>query len=654
MTLSEFLENKKERTQLPSEQPLNRYYERGQLPEDKSNDININSPNRSVGYPDLNIVYDMISDTIAERNFNLTTLTKGTAVIPSSMIPVTGVQLEEGNPTARRLQSMARSLEKVDANFADKSLKTLSLLLSKESSELYNKEASNIKGSGLAVDGFQGGKSSRDRTSLGVAPNRGTMAAGAPIDNEVFRKVHLRNYWKFQEDKPLRPPAFTQGSTSNAYKDLLNARLRGATTAKEDEKRGFLAGYGLSAKEFSELMLNDSVINSIDENHTSLEDYVNAFYYGIEAKRDFIIDSGRFTYGAVDNAWESPLGTIGPNGVMRAPTVTGNIHGRITLNISSFSADPAHTPYFRRQLLSLGNEVTWGNLYFDPRYVSQHGFDIKMINKSSYSHLTRPQFSWDSEDDSRGDSTKTAISVLAHRFPDFMGNMSYVFFATSENVVSALQAGVTSQNIIDVEPARILDINIKMPEAKVEQFSFVNREISVLSGAINMSHQASIKIRLDENLSIYNKVFAAAGILLGDDTTVFDSNNRGRIKNHYEPRLLNRPTVLRNTPAKMVSIDGVQYGIELETDLYVAYNLITNFLPLHDPTEASTPYSLDVVNYKHDDTNVLYSRFFIFRGVRFLGVPDLELSKDGANTDMSFNFTFKTIEEAEYGHSYEN
>ena len=114
---------------------------------------------------------------------------------------------------------MARSLEKVDAKFADKSLKTLSLLLSEESSGLYNKEASNIKGSGLAVDGFQGGKSSRDRTSLGVTPNRGTMAAGAPIDNEAFRKVHLRNYWKFQEDKPLRPPAFTQRSTSNAYKD---------------------------------------------------------------------------------------------------------------------------------------------------------------------------------------------------------------------------------------------------------------------------------------------------------------------------------------------------------------------------------------------------------------------------------------------------
>jgi hypothetical protein len=35
-----------------------------------------------------------------------------------------------------------------------------------------------------------------------------------------------------------------------------------------------------------------------------------------------------------------------------------------------------------------------------------------------------------------------------------------------------------------------------------------------------------------------------------------------------------------------------------------------------------------------------------------LGVPELELAKDSEQVEMSFEFTFKNIEEADYGHQY--
>jgi hypothetical protein len=209
----------------------------------------------------------------------------------------------------------------------------------------------------------------------------------------------------------------------------------------------------------------------------------------------------------------------------------------------------------------------------------------------------------------------------------------------------------SEQNLIDIEPARVLDISVKMPEMKIEQLDFVNRTIAVLSNSINMSHQASIKIRLDENLNVYRRIFASAGLLFEDQGTGDIGTNDGQIRNQLNQK--GNAMVLRNTPAKMASISSISGGIALETDLYVAYNLITNFLPLENPTDASTPYSKDVINYKHANNNDLYSRYFIFRGVQFLGVPELTLSKETTTTDMSFNFTFKSIDEAEYGHSYD-
>ena len=653
MTLSQFLENKKERTQLPSKTPLNISYERNQLPDTEPIGVNINSTDRSIGYTDTDTILSMLNDTVASRNFVLTTLVKSQTVSPNTMLNnMDAIISQDGDPKAKALQKLARSLEKKDVLVTNKAIGDLGILLENQSQKLYYDDMDNIKGTGLAVDGFSGGPHKSNKSELGLVPNKGTMSAGGPVDNEAFRKAHLRNYWKYAEGNPLRAPAKAPSAASNDFKDLLNKRLRGVS--KEQAAKGsFLTGYGLSAKEFSELMLNDKIEHTTNGKNSSI-DNLNSLLYGMEAKRDMIIDSGRFSYDASSQKWQTNVyasNSLG-YGHLWSPYERSNYFGKVIFNLSSYGADPARTPYFRKQILSLGNEVTFANLAFDPKYVTTNGFSIKLINSDSNTK-GRPHADWVFDDKSRGNSKKTPIAVIAHRYPDFMGNMSYVFFSTSESVPINNINGIRfcEQNLIDIEPARVLDISVKMPEMKIEQLDFVNRTIAVLSNSINMSHQASIKIRLDENLNVYRRIFASAGLLFEDQGTGDIGTNDGQIRNQLNQK--GNAMVLRNTPAKMASISSISGGVALETDLYVAYNLITNFLPLENPTDASTPYSKDVINYKHANNNDLYSRYFIFRGVQFLGVPELTLSKETTTTDMSFNFTFKSIDEAEYGHSYD-
>lgn len=648
MTLSEFLENNHERTQLPSIDPLyNAFIESrtGMPSEDMIADGEPTVRSPSMGEVNISAILGILNDKAASRNFTMETLKHNTVVNPEAMLDsLSIINNEKPNPIAKAHLALLNSAETKAQKLYNKVSQDLSRSVHNEGEALHKDEQSNIKGTGLAVDGFSGGAYKPEKTNRGLIANLGTMAAGADVSEtlgEAFRKVHLRNYYKYMETSALRPKIIGKAAADNTVRDLLNARLKGVS--EEQAATGsFLTSYGLSQAEYKSLMTNDKIISSqgsIGSTSGSIYSTSTELSYGMVAKRDTLIDSGRFTKDLAGTAWADPK-----NQGISVP----NTKGKVLFNISSFAADPAHMPFFREQMLSLGNEVTYANAFADFKYVSTNGFDIKIINNNSHANRHK-RASWTfSNDKSRGDSTKTAVSMLAHRFPDFMGNMSYVFF--TENVDQSLNS--VTQDLINIEPARVTDINVKMPDMKIESIPYLSRTIPVLSNSIAMSHQGSIKIRMDENLSIWQKINAAAGMVLeSHQTTGFDDMNKYRLNNNFDD--VRKTNMFRNSSTQIVRITGKPI-LTNSTDLYVAYELITGFLPLDKPTDPSTPYAKDLINYQHDGTNNLYSRYFVFRDVRFLGSPEIELSKESDVTELSFNFTFKRIDEEEYGHNYDS
>jgi hypothetical protein len=609
MTLSEFLEQKKERTQLPSKDSKDlSLYAHSSINIEEPQEININS-DAHLGTMNLKAIISMIKNKSAVKNFDI--------VIEN---PLRDSYLERIG---------GKGVSKYEPKMTSISLSANGTLLTQTSSAIRQYEQQNIEGSGLAVDMFGGGMSSAIENELGLISNKGTLKAGNTLsdeDKEKFRKVHLRNYWQYKESEAIKPKTGTS-SLSSKYADLLNNRLRGAT--KEQAATGsFLTGYGLTNKEYHELMTNDAISNNIASNKHSLLNPIDAIVYGMESKRDIIIDSGRFSNNINNTSWTDTKSKV-------LHTNFGNSKGLVIFNISSFAADPAHTPFFRKQILSLGSEVTFNNLFVDQKYVTQNSFDIKLINNDS--HMSDNKHArWVWQDSTRGQSAATPIQALMHRYPDFMGNMSYVFFSTPK------VGGVSiSTDMMDIEPARIVDISVKMPSLKTESIDFVNRTIPVISNAINMNHQGSIKVRIDENLKIWRKMLEASGIILNNQRLVQVSKNPEGYTESIQS--LSPVTVLRRSNSA---------NNELEVDLYVGYNLVTNFIPIANYTDPSTPYSKKVINYQHDNTNNLYARYYIFKNIRFLGVPEIEFSKDGSKVELNFDFTFKRIDEEESGLAY--
>ena len=661
MTLSEFLEKKKEREQLPQKDaPIYIYSKREQLPSTEVNTVEPNSTSPVVGQANTAVILGMLADTVATRNFNLTTLTNSEAHEQAFMNSDINALLMQGkyakmnnvreliNSTNRRKDGDKTIWSPKDVKTDSQSIQTLATVNSIAANERLKTEQKNIKGTGLAVDGFSGGPQRNELPvdvsgiKTNIIGNIGTMKEGSALsdsDRAALRKVHLRNYWKYEGSQVLSPKEPGRPSISNAYRDLLNKRLTGVRTSVDNPLTGsFLTGYGLSREEYKSLMENDSINPLINTGKKSLEGAMAAVAFGMESKRDTIIDTGRFSYSSSTSKYTQHI----PFVVDGTPiNMSNSVNGSVLFNISSFGADPAHTPFFRKQLIALGNEVTTMNLVADRNYVHRKSFNIKFINLDSNSSA-RPQAHWKRSNSLLGDSGKTPISVIANRFPDFMSNMHYVFLTRKNS---------DNNNLVDIMPARIVDITVKMPEAKVNTIDFVNRQISTISASVTMSHIASIKVRLDENLSIWKEVMAASGILLKDfSANAF--NNKRDLKNQYSENnhFKGNITALRNGLNQAVTEDGTKVSLDL--DLYIAYNIVNNFIPIKNPTDPSTPFSKSVINYQHDNSDKQYSRYYIFTGVKFLGVPELELAKDSEQVEMSFEFTFKNIEEADYGHQY--
>lgn len=648
MTLSEFLETKRARTQLPSEAPLD--IERPNIQKiDKDaptiNFTEIVSP--EISRPDQNSLLNMLTESASNKNFNMKTLSNNKTIIPNFGLDAYAYAgIEKG--LSNLLPKTDELNKNVDNN--NRLAKLRGLMLVKEAADMSKTQLDNIKNTGLALDGFEGSAYVHTKTELeALTENKGTMAKGAPktvVDGkdssgndksvpiaEVLRKVHLRNYWSIA----------TEGSLSNKsqlipdgapamnmkYRELLNKRLKGVTKPKDDDTEGqknwkgsFLTGYGLSAEQYKELILNDSVVSNENDFWGSIGNAFEKVGLGMDTKRDGLIDSGRFSYfgDAKAHRWTSLYGG-GSSSLL-----SGNANLNITFNISTFSADPARMPFFRRQVISLGNEVNYGNAYFDLNYVSTNNFEMRYINaKDNESwYDTSKRFGWkfNGSQETRGDSTGTPTSMLMHRFPDLMGNMSYVYIINDDIEHSG--------DKIDIDPVRILDISVKMPELKTESIAFTNRQISVLSNSVNMSHQGNIKIRVDQELNSYMKILEHMGIEftgLGNAHTTF----------------------LHNAVSMYSKSDSIKSA---KMDLVVSYALAKGFLPLSHANDPSRPYDKDVVNYQHDDSDNIYSRYYIFKNVKFIGVPELEFAKDGEKIEASFDFVFRNIEEADTGLAY--
>lgn len=504
-------------------------------------------------------------------------------------------------------------------------------------------------------------------------------------EKEKKYKTHLRNYWKINAGSNATGAAFyglgnMQTTSDNGYRQRLMDRLKGISGSDADKSnsKNFLAGPGVDTDTYmtnmgvGDLMslgglklgswqstggLPQSVLNDVD-----------ALRYGTPEKRDLIIDTGRFK-ATTEKLEDKSHPEMGPK--RRA----------YVLMRSSFATDAMRTPFYRRQMLALGNEVNLLNAFVDVDRVTKTNYKISYINEdaggqSSNKPKSSKHAAWAIKGDSGTlfDNSTTSIGKLLRRMPDFMSNMYNVYFTIADNVVVSgdsslynrldtksytskyIKKEVTLEESLkkyfnpdmffsNVLAARCTGIQIKLPELKANSLSVLGRKVAYIDSNIIFSREGSISLRLDETFDIYKGILSQAGVEYRFDkkqNLLDDAEKENLFINKIAPQY----TIFDN-------INNINNSIR-QLDIHVRYDMVNSMVPSENLASASYPMGNSGPRVFSPDGTESYFREFVFTNVKFLGASDFELSKDSDVTEMSFPFIYTDIYEVISGHYIAN
>lgn len=488
-------------------------------------------------------------------------------------------------------------------------------------------------------------------------------------EKEKSYKVHLRNYWKALGKGTSNGGDIygglvgTQISVDNGYRQRLVDRMKGyvpnASESDKITKENFIAGIGVGAEEYQNLMRVDDLmtISGSGIPKSVLTDPLAIERYGTLAKRDIIIDTGRFKKTKLDN----PVSDGWTPGLDKY---------EFNLMTSFFATSPMRTPYYRNQVLALGTEVTNLNAFVDLNRITKINYNIAFINDDNTYAIAK-----ESKHASFG--ITTPISVLNKRAPDFMSNMYNVFITYNDSIdnnlyeIYAQASGVNSATansdlkretkinyddylsqffrkdsfFYKVIATRCTGIQVKMPELKSNSLNYIGRKVAYIESNLNWTHEGTFSIRLDEELDIYKGFLSMGGV---------DYQNKDAATNMDARELINRLNSIKPTSRlksnKNESDNNTNKPIRM--DLHVRYGFVNASIPLKNLNIKSTPFGeTGPIDYASDGAEPYY-REYVFTNIKFYGMDEIELSKDGETTEVSVPFIFADIYEVVSGHSY--
>lgn len=502
---------------------------------------------------------------------------------------------------------------------------------------------------------------------------------------EKAYKTHLRNYWKINAGNNSSGAAFygfgnMQTTVDNGYRQRLIDRLAGVSDSdsNKSDSKNFLAGPGVDTETYIENMgvgdlmslgglklgswqssggLPQSVLNDVD-----------ALRYGTPEKRDLIIDTGRFKANVSAKELDDPSHPeMGPK--RRA----------YVLMRSSFAADAMRTPFYRRQILALGNEVNLLNAFVDADRITKTNYRIGYINEgadgqSSNTPKSSKHATWAimEGDKTLWDSFTTPIGKLLRRMPDFMSNMYNVYFTVSNKVVASGDGKVSLYNRLETKSykseyikkeitleeslreyfnpdmffsnvlaARCTGIQIKLPELKASSLPVLGRKVAYIDSNIVFSREGSISLRLDETFDIYKGILSQAGVEYR-----FDKKQNLLEDAKQENLFINKAAPQYTIFDEVNNINNANRQL----DIHVRYDMVNSMIPSESLESASYPMGSSGPRVFSPSGKNPYFREFVFTNVKFLGVSDLELAKDSDVTEMSFPFIYTDIYEVISGH----
>lgn len=518
-------------------------------------------------------------------------------------------------------------------------------------------------------------------------------------EKELNYKVHLRNYWKSQGKGTSNGGDIygglvgTQITPDNGYRQRLVDRMKGYTNSDNTiTSKNFIAGIGVEADEYKDLMSVDDLMTiSGGGIPKSVLNATDGLRYGTIAKRDTIIDTGRFTKDVTKNV--SKFSEYSP----RTPSTN---RGKLfTLMKSFFATSPTRTPYYRTQLLALGTEVTNINAMIDANRITKINYSIKFLNDKETMYPAA-----ESVHSGLVASKATPISMLNKRAPDFMSNMYNVFITVNNNNYSTLyknninatghdktgkdkvifyddyldkffNENTFSSNIF---ATRCTGIQIKLPELKSNSINYLGRKIPYIESNINWTHEGTFTIRLDEKMDIYKGILSLSGIdyqaagneirdnpskentSTNTDSTFSTTETSNVSKNveftvkelFYRLNTIKPTSVLyKNSTSRSGSSTTTNKNFPI-LDLHVRYGFVNASIPMTSLSEPSTPFGTgNVVDYAPNG-NEPYYREYVFTNIKFYGLDELELSKDSESVEISVPFIFADMYEVISGHSY--
>lgn len=506
-------------------------------------------------------------------------------------------------------------------------------------------------------------------------------------EKEKKYKTHLRNYWKINAGSNSTGAAFyglgnMQTTPDNGYRQRLIDRLKGVSGSDADKSnsKNFLAGPGVDTDTYmtnmgvGDLMslgglklgswqssggLPQSVLNDVD-----------ALRYGTPEKRDIIIDTGRFK-ATTEKLEDETHPEMGPKRRV------------YVLMRSSFAADAMRIPFYRRQMLALGNEVNLLNAFVDADRVTKTSYKIGYINEdaggqSANTPKNSKHAAWVIKSDSETlfDNSTTSIGKLLRRMPDFMSNMYNVYFTIANNVVVSGDGKASLYNKLNTKSytskyikkeitleeslkkyfnpdmffsnvlaARCTGIQIKLPELKANSLPVLGRKVAYIDSNIIFSREGSISLRLDETFDIYKGILSQAGVEYRFDKKQNLLDDAGK-ENLFINKVAPQYTIFDN-------INNINNSIR-QLDIHVRYDMVNSMVPSESLTSASYPMGSSGPRVFSPDGTKPYFREFVFTNVKFLGASDFELSKDSDVTEMSFPFIYTDIYEVISGHYIAN
>ena len=511
-------------------------------------------------------------------------------------------------------------------------------------------------------------------------------------EKEKNFKTHLRNYWKIAGTGNAATGSIAYGlgnmqvSPDNKYRERLIARLSGVSDSDEQKvsSKNFLAGPGVDTATYLENMgvgdlmsIGGLKIEESWQNHGNLPQSVlndiDSLRYGTPEKRDLIIDSGRFikNEGNIKTLKDDSHPEMGPQ------------RRTYVLMRSSFAADAIRTPFYRRQMLALGNEVTMLNAFVDADRVSHINYRIGFIDEGADGTWSNnPRSSkhalWQVKDNKNMvfSSRDTPIGKLNMRFPDFMGNMYNVYFTVGGKTVTSGDGkgklytkeatsymptgGKATVNLDDavknyfnpdmffssVFAARCTGIQVKLPELKANSLPVLGRKVAYIDSNIIFSREGSLTIRLDETLDIYKGILSQAGVEYRMDKKINIFDNAGEVLriNNIMPQY----NIFDNKRGEAES------NSSMRLDIHIRYDMVNSMVPTEELDGGSQPFGPNGPKVYSPNGKDPYYREFVFTNVKFLGASDLELSKDSDIVEMSFPFVYADLYEAISGHAIDD